>query len=61
MDPSSLFSLNDQLEALSQLGDPPEILDRTVDFEYFRPRLVERQGDADRNRTGQSGQILDLS
>lgn len=41
MDPHSLFSLNDHLEALSQHGDPLEVLERTVDFEYFRSWLVE--------------------
>ena len=41
MDPHSLFSLNDHLEALSQHGDPLEVLDQTVDFEYFRGWLVE--------------------
>ncbi len=35
MDPHSLFSLNDHLEAVSQ--HPLEVLERTVDFEYFRP------------------------
>ena len=34
MEPHSLFSLNDHLKALSQHGDPLEVLDRTVDFEY---------------------------
>ena len=41
MDPHSLFSLNDHLEALSHHGDPLEVLERTVDFEYFRSWLVE--------------------
>ena len=40
MDPHSLFSLNDHLEALSQHGDPLEVLERSVDFEYFRGWLV---------------------
>ena len=44
MDPHSLFSLNDHLEALSQHGDPLEVLERTVDFEYFRSWLVEGLG-----------------
>ena len=41
MDPSSLFSLSDHLERLSKDGDPLEVLERTVDFEYFRTWLVE--------------------
>lgn len=36
MDPKSLFSLSDHLDALSKDGDPLEILQETVDFEYFR-------------------------
>lgn len=36
MDPHSLFGLNDDLEALSQHGDPLEVLEQAVDFEYFR-------------------------
>ncbi len=44
MDPHLLFSLNDHLEALSQDGDPLEVLEPTVDFEYFRGWLVEGMG-----------------
>lgn len=44
MDPHLLFSLNDHLEALSQHGDPLEVLEPTVDFEYFRGWLVEGMG-----------------
>ena len=44
MDPQSLFSLNDHLEALSKDGDPLEVLQQTVDFEYFRTWLVEGLG-----------------
>lgn len=40
MDPKSLFSLNDHLEMLSRHGDPLEVLERTVDFEYFRAWLT---------------------
>jgi hypothetical protein len=36
MNPESLFSLNDHLERLSRDGDPLEVLERTVDFDYFR-------------------------
>ena len=41
MNPSSLFSLSDHLKRLSKDGDPLEVLDATVDFEYFRAWLVE--------------------
>lgn len=41
MDPKSLFSLNNHLERLSKDGDPLEVLDATIDFEYFRGWLVE--------------------
>lgn len=39
MDPKSLFSLSDHLDALSKEGDPLEVLQETVDFEYFRAWL----------------------
>ncbi|WP_169197062.1 transposase, partial [Devosia sp. MC1541] len=52
MDPHSLFSLNDHLEALSQHGDPLEVLERTVDFEYFRSWLVEGLGYSDGSKGG---------
>ena len=44
MDPKSLFSLSDHLEALSKDGDPLVVLQQTVDFEYFRAWLVEGLG-----------------
>ncbi|GLJ00582.1 hypothetical protein Sbs19_44000 [Sphingobium sp. BS19] len=44
VDPKSLFSLSDHLEALSKEGDPLEILQQTVDFEFFRAWLVEGLG-----------------
>ena len=47
MDPQSLFSLNDHLKALSQHGDPLEVLERTVDFEYFRGWLVAQHNLSD--------------
>lgn len=37
----NLFGVSDQLKALSDSGDPLEVLDRVVDFEHFRPFLVE--------------------
>jgi hypothetical protein len=47
MDPKSLFSLSDHLEMLSRHGDPLEVLERTVDFEYFRAWLIEGLGYGD--------------
>ncbi len=52
MDPKSLFSLSDHLEALSKEGDPLEILQQAVDFEYFRAWLVEGLGYGDGARGG---------
>lgn len=52
MDPHSLFSLNDHLEALSQHGDPFDVPERTVDFEYFRGWLVEGLGYGDGSKGG---------
>jgi len=36
---SGLFGLSDQLERLSDCGDPLETMSRVVDFELFRPAL----------------------
>ena len=44
MNPSNLFSLSDYLALLSKHGDPLEVLDATVDFEYFRDWLVDGLG-----------------
>ena len=52
MDPKSLFSLSDHLEALSKEGDPLEVLQQTVDFEYFRAWLVEGLGYGDGAKGG---------
>ena len=52
MAPKSLFSLNDHLEMLSRHGDPLEVLERTVDFEYFRVWLVEGLGYGDGSKGG---------
>ena len=52
MDPKSLFSLNDHLERLSKDGDPLEVLERTVDFEYFRGWLIEGLGYGDGSKGG---------
>ena len=34
---AGLFGLTEHLEWLSKNGDPPEVLEATVDFEFFRP------------------------
>ena len=47
MNPESLFSLSEHLERLSKDGDPLEVLDATIDFEYFRDWLVEGLGYGD--------------
>ena len=52
MNPSSLFSLSDHLLQLSKHGDPLEVLDATVDFEYFRGWLVEGLGYGDGAKGG---------
>jgi IS5 family transposase len=52
VDPKSLFSLSDHLEALSKEGDPLEVLQQTVDFEYFRGWLVEGLATATAPRVG---------
>ena len=52
MNPESLFSLSDHLERLSKDGDPLEVLDSMVDFEYFRTWLVEGLGYSDRAQGG---------
>lgn len=52
MDPQSLFSLNDHLKALSKEGDPLEVLQETVDFEYFRTWLIEGLGYGDGSKGG---------
>ena len=44
MNPNSLFGLSDHLALLSKHGDPLEVLDATVDFEYFRDWLVDGLG-----------------
>ena len=47
MIPSSLFSLSDHLAQLSKHGDPLEVLDATVDVEYFQDWLVQGLGYGD--------------
>ena len=52
MDQRSFFGLTEQLEALSKHGDPLEVLDATVDFEYFRGWLVGGLGYGDGSKGG---------
>lgn len=48
----SFFGLSEQLEKLSKHGNPLEVLDATVDFEYFRDWLVEGLGYNDGSKGG---------
>ena len=52
MDQHSLFGLSEHLEKLSRFGDPLEVLEATVDFEYFRGWLVEGLGYGDGSKGG---------
>lgn len=49
---SGLFGLTEHLERLSKHGDPLEVLEATVDFEHFRPWLVEGLGYGDGAKGG---------
>ncbi len=52
MEQRSLFGLSEHLERLSKVGDPLEVLEATVDFEYFRGWLVEGLGYGDGAKGG---------
>lgn len=52
MDQRSFFGLAEHLAALSKHGDPLEVLDATVDFEYFRGWLVAGLGYGDGSKGG---------
>jgi IS5 family transposase len=52
MEQRGFFSLWEHLEKLSEHGDPLEVLDATVDFEYFRGWLVEGLGYSDGSKGG---------
>ncbi len=52
MEQRSLFGLSEHLERISRIGDPLEVLEATVDFEYFRGWLVEGLGYGDGARGG---------
>ena len=41
MEQRGFFGLSEHLEKLSEHGDPLEVLEAAVDFEYFRGWLVE--------------------
>jgi transposase len=49
---AGLFGLSQHLEHLSKHGDPLEVLEATVDFEHFRPWLVEGLGYGDGSKGG---------
>jgi IS5 family transposase len=52
MNSTNLFGLSEHLERLSQHGDPLEVLDETVDFEFFRGWLIEGLDYSDGRRGG---------
>lgn len=52
MEQRSLFGLSEHLERISKNGDPLEILEATVNFEYFRGWLVEGLGYSDGAKGG---------
>ena len=52
MEQRGFFSLTEHLEALSRDGDPLEVLNSVVDFEYFRGWLVEVLGYGDGAKGG---------
>ena len=49
---AGLFGLLDHLERVSKDGDPLEVLEATVDFEYFRGWLVDGLGYGDCSKGG---------
>ncbi len=49
---AGFFGLSDHLERLSKHGDPLEVLEATVDFEYFRGWLVDGLGYGDGSKGG---------
>ncbi len=52
MEQRSFFGLSEHLERISKIGDPLEVLEATVDFEYFRGWLVEGLGYGDGAKGG---------
>lgn len=49
------WDIEERLKALSAQGDPLEALERTVDFEIFRPALVAALGRRDASKGGRPG------
>ncbi len=47
MEQRSFFGLSEHLERITKIGDPQEVLEATVDLEYFRGWLVEGLGYSD--------------
>lgn len=52
MEQRSLFGLSEHLDRISKIGDPLEVLEAAVDFEYFRGWLVEGLGCGDVGKGG---------
>lgn len=52
MEQRSFFGLAEHLDRISEMGDPLEVLEATVDFEYFRPWLLEGLGYGDGSKGG---------
>ena len=52
MEQRSFFGLSEHLERISKIGDPLEVLEAAVDFEYFRVWLLEGLGYGDGARGG---------
>lgn len=49
------WDVEDRLKELSAEGDPLERLTKTVNFEVFRPALVEALGRSDPSKGGRPG------
>ena len=52
MEQRSFFGLSEHLARLTEIGDPLETLEGTIDFEYFRGWLVEGLGYGDGAKGG---------
>jgi len=52
MQQRGFFSLSAHLEKLSEHGDPLEVLESTIDFEYFRKWLDQGLGYSDGSKGG---------
>ena len=60
MEQRPFFGLSEHLERLSQIGDPLEVLEKAVDFEYFRGGLVEGLGYGDGAKSGRRREDFDF-